>query len=710
MVEIDIGYGPEFVIQNNDGDTIRVQIKKTYSIKKLRTLMKENASIPIDKQCYVCTDKTTFSDDFIEEDTAANNLSFQNEDATTMIATSADITADVKTNNSCCRALVTKSSQNEDTYITFRKKDGKDFVIFVKEDDTIESTMLRIQENSGIPLSQQEFVCFDERTLSDQFWEEEYKRFNAAIQEISNDMKQIRDVIDRIPFNVSSDYVPRSDFSNCERESGYCSRDYNTTVNSTFNRTEVARDAHGLMSSTFSHSLNLTTLNDCDLSKTFCCIKSKESNCQSCENLEQIMDDLLNQLQINEAIPSVSIEHVDKSVKEASSDNFEDNDLNGNQQNDVFPNVFSAFKRSSTEPIYDLSFEQSYCYSDNDVNFDNDRKNESSLFGHDDIFGYEKGDVENSTSYGNTFDADNDEGGARNTSNNSLNNSNFASFGVSDNSDKNDYISPGNELERNQANYSPKIVSNISQDCDSDTEDNFCKLFENYHLNSGYISCEDIPIETPNYSLNESNENPISFDSSQRGGKEQNAADNSYHDHSLNGDFGIDESELFYPLEDSPERDNNVAQKSVMNRSIITLGDSPFNGTVILNDTPVTSVFNKTITIDSESSPKTPVLPKKRTRNQNALCRQQNPLELFEDEEESFTSGDDPNESVYDPRNDKISRACNLDRSVAWESPHPKATTGCSCRNHCRRDTCGCRKNGFRCNYNCHPTVDCVNH
>uniref|UniRef100_A0A914QAR3 Ubiquitin-like domain-containing protein n=1 Tax=Panagrolaimus davidi TaxID=227884 RepID=A0A914QAR3_9BILA len=81
--------------------------------------------------------------------------------------------------------------------------DGKDFMIFVKENDTIESMMLRIQEISNIPLSQQEFVCFDVRTLSDQFWEEEYKRFNAAIQEVSNDIKQIRDIIDGISFNVS---------------------------------------------------------------------------------------------------------------------------------------------------------------------------------------------------------------------------------------------------------------------------------------------------------------------------------------------------------------------------------------------------------------------------------------------------------------------------------------------------------------------------
>uniref|UniRef100_A0AC35F6N0 Ubiquitin-like domain-containing protein n=1 Tax=Panagrolaimus sp. PS1159 TaxID=55785 RepID=A0AC35F6N0_9BILA len=716
MDEMDIGYGPEFVIQNYDGDTMTGQINKTYSIGKLRTLMKENALIPFDRQRYVCSDKNTILDDFIEDDPVAIDSTLQNEDTTTVITTSVDIPAVVETNESCCRDLVTESPQKNYIYITFTKKDGKDFIILVKENNTIESMMLRIQEHSGIPLSRQIFTCYDVRILSDQFLEEEYKRFNASIQEVFNDMKLIRDVISRIPFNVSSDYVPRSDFSNLERESGYYSRDYNATVNSTLIGTEVARDSHVLLSSTLSHSLNLTTLNDGD-----------------CENdhVQHVMDDLLNQLQTSDAIPSVSVERVDDAVKEAPSDNFEDNDFNGSQQNDEFLTVSSASKRSSTEPIYDLSFEESSWFSEaahstvNDVNVEDDRNNESSLFGHDDTVSYESGHNSfaketSKNELGNTFNADNDEGGARNTSNNSLNNSNFVTVGVSDNSEKNDSVSPENGLESNEANYSPKIVSNISQDCDSATEDNFRELFDDFHLNSGYISSEEIP---PNYSLNESQDNPSPFDSSQPGDKEQNVADDSFRDQTFNGDFGNDESELIYPLEDSLERDNNAAQNSIMNLSIMTLGDSTFNGTIALNDTPVsTSGFNETIVIDSESSPKTPALPK-RTRNQNAFSRQQNPIERFEDEgEESFVSEDDPNESVYDPRNDKTSRAkhWNLDRSfsesdgeipsAAWESPHPGANTRCYCKNNCRKDTCGCRKKGIRCNYNCHRRIDCYNH
>uniref|UniRef100_A0A914PUC7 Uncharacterized protein n=1 Tax=Panagrolaimus davidi TaxID=227884 RepID=A0A914PUC7_9BILA len=209
MGEMDIGYGPEFVIHNNDGDTIRVQINRTYSIEKLKLLMKENALIPFDKQCYVCADKRTIFDDLFEDDTAAIDPTLQNEDATTVITTSDDIP--VKTNDSGCRALVTKSPQNKDTYITFKKMDGKGFIIFVNENDNIDSIMLRIQEISGIPLSQQEFVCFDARTLSAQFWEEEYERFDASIQAISKDIKQIRDVIDAIPFNVSSGDFDSSD-------------------------------------------------------------------------------------------------------------------------------------------------------------------------------------------------------------------------------------------------------------------------------------------------------------------------------------------------------------------------------------------------------------------------------------------------------------------------------------------------------------------
>uniref|UniRef100_A0AC35GFM6 Kinesin-like protein n=1 Tax=Panagrolaimus sp. PS1159 TaxID=55785 RepID=A0AC35GFM6_9BILA len=327
-------------------------------------------------------------------------------------------------------------------------------------------------------------------------------------------------------------------------------RNVKTSTSSFVDRTEVARDSHDFMSSPFSHSLNITTLDDGDLSRAVSCIKSKEFIGQSCEN------NPIEQIQINEAIRSVSVECVDDAVKEAPSDNFKDNNLNGNQQNDVFPTVFSASKRNS---------------------------------------------------------------------------------------------------------------------------------------------------------LNESNENPSPFDSSQRGDKEQNAVDNSYHDHTLNGDFGIDESEL--------RDDNNAARNSVMNHSIVTLGDSTF-GTITLNDSPVsTSGLNQTINIsDTSSLPSTPAIPK-RTSN-----RPKNPDKLFEDEEEeSFMSEDDPDESVYHPRNEKtFAKYCNFDRSFsefdgeipsqAWESPHPGSTTRCDCKNYCLTDMCGCRKNGNPCNPYCHRTEDCLNH
>uniref|UniRef100_A0A914PCX6 Uncharacterized protein n=1 Tax=Panagrolaimus davidi TaxID=227884 RepID=A0A914PCX6_9BILA len=49
--------------------------------------------------------------------------------------------------------------------------------------------MYRIHERSGLSLDHQEFTCFDKRTLEEKFWEEEYKRFVAAIK-CEDDMVQ----------------------------------------------------------------------------------------------------------------------------------------------------------------------------------------------------------------------------------------------------------------------------------------------------------------------------------------------------------------------------------------------------------------------------------------------------------------------------------------------------------------------------------------
>uniref|UniRef100_A0A914PA22 Uncharacterized protein n=1 Tax=Panagrolaimus davidi TaxID=227884 RepID=A0A914PA22_9BILA len=193
---MDIFEDPIFVIMNNDGNIIRVQVNKTYTFKKLRTRILNDCGIPLKLQCFTCADERNYADmDKEEGEEADNDRTLETEGASNMVTTSEsnDVTdvnsrVDVQINNSGCHDMINGAAQEGTsctffvTYITLKCIDGKATAIFVKEMETIEAVMYRIQERSGLSLDHQEFTCFDKRTLEEKFWEEEYKRFVAAIQ------------------------------------------------------------------------------------------------------------------------------------------------------------------------------------------------------------------------------------------------------------------------------------------------------------------------------------------------------------------------------------------------------------------------------------------------------------------------------------------------------------------------------------------------
>uniref|UniRef100_A0AC35FUI9 Ubiquitin-like domain-containing protein n=1 Tax=Panagrolaimus sp. PS1159 TaxID=55785 RepID=A0AC35FUI9_9BILA len=183
---------PIFVIMNNDGNIIRVQVNKTYTFKKLQTRIQNDCGIPLKLQCFICEDERNYADmDKEEGEEAADDNILQTEDATNIVTTSKsnDVTdinssVDIQMNDSDRHDMINVKERTSCTffitYITLKGIDGKASAIFVKENETIEAVMYRIQERSGLSLDHQEFTCFDKRTLEEKFWEEEYKRFNST--------------------------------------------------------------------------------------------------------------------------------------------------------------------------------------------------------------------------------------------------------------------------------------------------------------------------------------------------------------------------------------------------------------------------------------------------------------------------------------------------------------------------------------------------
>uniref|UniRef100_A0A914PNA8 Ubiquitin-like domain-containing protein n=1 Tax=Panagrolaimus davidi TaxID=227884 RepID=A0A914PNA8_9BILA len=222
---MDIFEDPIFVIMNNDGNIIRVQVNKIYTIKKLQTRIQNDCGIPLKLQCFTCADERNYSDmDNEEGEESDNDNILQSEDAMVTTSESNDVTevnsaVDVQINDSGCPDMINRAVQKRTpctyfaTYITLKCIDGRATAIFVKENETIEAVMHKIQERSGVSLDHQEFVCFDKRTLEERFWEEEYKRFVAVIKSEDNMVQPFQKLYVSNASGDESDLTPTEDES-----------------------------------------------------------------------------------------------------------------------------------------------------------------------------------------------------------------------------------------------------------------------------------------------------------------------------------------------------------------------------------------------------------------------------------------------------------------------------------------------------------------
>uniref|UniRef100_A0AC35GD05 Uncharacterized protein n=1 Tax=Panagrolaimus sp. PS1159 TaxID=55785 RepID=A0AC35GD05_9BILA len=132
---------PTFVIMNNDGNVLRVQVNKTYTFEKLQTRIQNECEIPLKLQCFTCDDERNFSDMDKEGD----------EDTTNMVTTSKsnDVSpVDVQMNDSGCHDMIAAVAVQEErrtcntfskTYITLKCTDGRASAIFVKENETVKA-------------------------------------------------------------------------------------------------------------------------------------------------------------------------------------------------------------------------------------------------------------------------------------------------------------------------------------------------------------------------------------------------------------------------------------------------------------------------------------------------------------------------------------------------------------------------------------------
>uniref|UniRef100_A0A914QH87 Ubiquitin-like domain-containing protein n=1 Tax=Panagrolaimus davidi TaxID=227884 RepID=A0A914QH87_9BILA len=217
---MDIIEDPIFVIMNNGGNIIRVQVHKTYTFKKLQTRIQNDCGIPLKLQCFTCEDERNYSDMDNEEGEEAANNTLPTEDATNMVTTSVtevNSPVHVQINDSGCQDMINGGVEKRTpctyfaTYITLKCINGRATAIFVKENETIEAIMHKIQERSGVSLDHQEFTCFDKRTLEEKFWEEEYKRFIAVIKSEDNMVQSFQKLYISNVSRVESDLTPTED-------------------------------------------------------------------------------------------------------------------------------------------------------------------------------------------------------------------------------------------------------------------------------------------------------------------------------------------------------------------------------------------------------------------------------------------------------------------------------------------------------------------
>uniref|UniRef100_A0AC34GU70 Ubiquitin-like domain-containing protein n=1 Tax=Panagrolaimus sp. ES5 TaxID=591445 RepID=A0AC34GU70_9BILA len=145
----------EWTIMNENGDILKVDIKKTRTFKYIRSKIQNVCRIPLNLQCFTCSGaKRSFTKDFTETEDDENVCDdFCNDEA------------------------------DESIYFTVKNKAGKFFMVEVNGNESIETLMLKIQETCAIPLNQQCFTCFDKTTLSDEFWKKEVDKFCNDIKE-----------------------------------------------------------------------------------------------------------------------------------------------------------------------------------------------------------------------------------------------------------------------------------------------------------------------------------------------------------------------------------------------------------------------------------------------------------------------------------------------------------------------------------------------
>uniref|UniRef100_A0AC34GTB0 Ubiquitin-like domain-containing protein n=1 Tax=Panagrolaimus sp. ES5 TaxID=591445 RepID=A0AC34GTB0_9BILA len=137
----------ELTVMNENGNILRADVNLKNSVKNIRSKIQTICGIPLNRQCFTCfDDDKTFTNEFAQKDDEIVKNPFVAENI------------------------------EEILYFTVKNKTGKSFMVKVDENELIENFMLRIQETCGISLNQQCFTCFDDRTLSDKFWENQYEK------------------------------------------------------------------------------------------------------------------------------------------------------------------------------------------------------------------------------------------------------------------------------------------------------------------------------------------------------------------------------------------------------------------------------------------------------------------------------------------------------------------------------------------------------
>uniref|UniRef100_A0A914YCI8 Uncharacterized protein n=1 Tax=Panagrolaimus superbus TaxID=310955 RepID=A0A914YCI8_9BILA len=117
---------------------------------------------------------------------------------------------------------IEEGSDNNDNvgevlYFTMKTDAGKSFLMKIDENKLIDTLMSEIQETCGVPFERQYFTCFDESTLSDQFWENEYEKLFNDIKECRKDTADMITALENFYLNNSDNAIDEASYY-CESE------------------------------------------------------------------------------------------------------------------------------------------------------------------------------------------------------------------------------------------------------------------------------------------------------------------------------------------------------------------------------------------------------------------------------------------------------------------------------------------------------------